>query len=192
MFSQDSKFYQFSLTLYRLIILNVLVIVASLPIFTIGAAMSALVKVIYYKDASVARSFWAYYKSAVVKTIPILLFHVVSILFVLTINQLNIGQSMVMYYLIWLFILFLYTYNVNCYVAYLFYPEISLFQVFQLAFYFNVWTFYKTFWIPILMYLLIMYTYQYLGLVIILVSISFPIGLHITMIRKNIESFAEE
>lgn len=192
MFSQDSKFYQFCVGLYRLMLLNLFTIIGSLPIVTIGSAMTALVKVIYYKDVHVFKAYKHYYKDALFNSIPLLFFNIISIFFVQTISQLNIGSSMVIYYLIWLFILFLFTYNINCYVAFIFYPDINHLKVFQLAFYFNVWTFYKTFLIPVLMYLLIMYTYQFLGLVILLVLVSFPIWLHITMMRKNIEIFIDE
>ncbi|MGO4939510.1 DUF624 domain-containing protein [Fundicoccus sp. Sow4_D5] len=191
MFSIDGKLYAFSMRLYRLIILNALFVIGCLPIVTIGASFTALVSVTHHDERQMVRAFFKTYRQEIWVTLPYLFFHLMSALFIQSLRMADTGASRLLYYISLCFIFFVLTYNLNLYVAHVLHPKTSVFKIFQYSFFLTIWSFYKTFWIPVMMGLAIWYLYQLLGLMILLVLFSLPIWLHLLLIEQDAQRVSE-
>lgn len=185
MFAIDGKLYAFCMRLYRLILLNGLFIIGCLPIVTIGASFTALFSVTYHDDRQIVRTFFKTYRQQILKALPYLGFHLMSAWFVQSLRMTDTGDSQLMYYVSVCFIFFVLTYNLNLYVAHVLHPKANPYKIFQYSFFLTIWSFYKTFWIPILMGLAIWFLYRMLGLMILLVMFSLPVWLHLLMVQTD-------
>lgn len=163
MFAIDGKLYAVSMRLYRLIILNALFVIGCLPIVTIGASFTALVSVTHSDERQLVRAFISTYRQQIGASLPYLLFHLMSALFIQSLRTADTGASRLLYYVSLGFIFFVLT----------------------------IWSFYKTFWIPIMMGLAIWFLYRLLGLMILLVLFSLPIWLHLLLIEQDAQRVSE-
>ena len=187
MLAIDGKLYAGITRLYRLVVLNLLFVIGCLPIVTIGASFTALVSVIRSDERRLLTSFFQIYRHQIWSTLPYLFFNLMSVVFVHSLRMANTGASRFMYYVSLLFIFFILIYNLNLYVAHVLQPKMGAYQIFQSSFFLTIWSFYKTFWLPIMMGLAIWFLYRWLGLVILMVLFSLPIWLHVLLVRPDAE-----
>ena len=86
LFNLDSPFFRFLASVFDYMVLNVLALLLSLPVFTAGASLTALYRVvldaIQEKDSVSPKAFWAYWNASLrTATAPWLLFLVLAALF---------------------------------------------------------------------------------------------------------------
>ena len=86
LFNLDSPFFRFLASVFDYMVLNVLALLLSLPVFTAGASLTALYRVvldaIQEKDSVSPKAFWAYWNASLrTATAPWLLFLVLFALF---------------------------------------------------------------------------------------------------------------
>lgn len=191
MFAIDGKLYTVSMRLYRLIVLNILFVMGCLPIVTIGASFTALVSIILSEERQMVKAFSIVFRQQIWATLPYLIFHLMSGMFIVSLRTANTGASRLLYYISLCFIFFVITYNLNLYVAHALHPKTPTFKIFQYSFFLTIWSFYKTFWIPIIMGLAIWFLYRFLGLIILLVLFSLPIWLHLMLVEQDAQRVSE-
>ena len=115
MFTIESKFYQFSRALYRMVLTNSLFVIVSLPIVTFPAAFVALVTTLSNKNEyRIVYPYFRQVKKNLLRTVPLGLFNLFSILFYLSIYQM-VATSLFIRLILWVFVGFLFTYNINLY-----------------------------------------------------------------------------
>ncbi|MCR1944727.1 hypothetical protein [Enterococcus gallinarum] len=116
MFALESKFYRCCEILFRMILLNLLFLLASFPIITAPAAFSAVVVSYEQPMAKVWQPFWTHFRKAWLKTLPIGVFNIFSFYFGLSLWQTFLArEAMMVKFLTVLFLLFLLSYNCNLY-----------------------------------------------------------------------------
>lgn len=189
MFSLNSKFYAYCNTFAKLVGLNAWIIVGSLPIVTAGAAITSGIRGLNHSEGYLLRTLFTCFKQSLLKSIPIVFFNFASLSFALTVNV--SGRGIVVMGLYYLFLVFLLTYNVNCYVILERYKDLNTYHTFKMAFVLNVITFAKTVWLPLLWVLLVLYTYTWLGVFLNVMLITLPLSLHLRMVRKELTMMDE-
>jgi len=116
MFALESKFYRICEVLYRLIVLNVLVMVTAFPIFTFPAALRALADTYQQPEAKLIRPFLRQFRQALLKTLPLGVFNGLSFYFCLMLwRTARNSQSLLIQFMVIIFLLFLLAYNCNLY-----------------------------------------------------------------------------
>lgn len=158
---------------------------------TIGASFTALVSVTHSDERQLVRAFISTYRQQIGASLPYLLFHLMSALFIQSLRTADTGASRLLYYVSLGFIFFVLTYNLNLYVAHALHPKTNPYRIFQYSFFLTIWSFYKTFWIPIMMGLANWFLYRLLGLMILLVLFSLPIWLHLLLIEQDAQRVSE-
>lgn len=148
MFALDSKFYSFTVVVYRVVLTNVLFLMMSLPILTFAPAFSALVQTLRNEDTKIISSYFGYFKESFAKTFPIGVFNLFSLFFYFSLNTIAVDHSLFLQLLMWVFSMFLISYNINLYFS----QQIidygkSYYKLFQMNFFLSLQLFYKVIWL---------------------------------------------
>jgi len=80
MFALESRFYRLCEIVFRMLVLNLLFLVVSFPIVTFPAAMRAVVDAYEHPEAKLLSPFLKNSKSALLKTLPLGVFNLFSLL----------------------------------------------------------------------------------------------------------------
>lgn len=116
MFALESKFYRICEVLYRLIVLNVLVMIAAFPIITFPATLRALADMYQYPEAKIVGPFLRQFRQALLKTLPLGVFNGLSFYFCLMLwRTARNSQSLLVQFMVIIFLLFIIAYNCNLY-----------------------------------------------------------------------------
>lgn len=185
MFSLEGKLYQGLAVLWHLIYVNVLVMIFSLPIITIGAALTAGINVIEPSGGNIFYRFFESFKKNWLVSLPILVINFISVYFYFMFDMTMLETPLKMLY--YVFIIFLLNFNVNCYVILSKVQNIKIFDMFRYGFMLTVISIAKTIWIPVVWVLLVLYAYPYLGLILNLMLVSLPLYVHIKMNLKEVK-----
>lgn len=187
MFSISSKFYTVSVRIYQLICLNFLLIVFSLPIVTVGAAFSATIQVDLAKHGvDIWRPFLTYFKQAFKQSLPLLLFNVFSLFFIISLNTVAFNGSNFLHLIKLVFTSFIISYNINTYVIDSIFDGEKIMEVFRLTFIFTIGTFFKTCFFPLLSIGLVYVAISVFGYSTFLFITSLPIAVYLFLIKKDI------
>src|SRR5699024_2960348 len=185
MFSLEGKLYRGLAVLWHLIYVNVLVMIFSLPIITIGAALTAGINVIESSGGIIFYRFFESFKKNWLVSLPILVINFISVYFYFMFDMTMLETPLKMLY--YVFIIFLLNFNVNCYVILSKVQNIKIFDMFRYGFMLTVISIAKTIWIPVVWVLLVLYAYPYLGLILNLMLVSLPLYVHIKMNLKEVK-----
>ncbi|MGX7418035.1 hypothetical protein ACWOFR_04440 [Carnobacterium gallinarum] len=147
MFSLTSRFYRFCEVVMRLFCLNVLFILFSIPLVTLGGSFTALVVGVKQMDQPIVANFSANFRKSWLRSLPLVAFSIVSILFLISFNNLlqGVPGNVVIRLVMQSFVL---VYNVNNY-SLLGFTDGRGLDLFRSSFYFTLGTFHKTFFFPV-------------------------------------------
>jgi len=190
MIALSSKLYSFCEELMRLISLNILLIVFSLPVVTAGGAIVATMEAIRHPTTPLIRTYITCFKANFLKSLMVMGFSLCSYMFVkqltLTINGLPF--SIIINFLIMSLLL---TYNLNCYLLANVLKEQGI-KFFRQAFYFTLGTFHKTFFFSLLGIGLTLLLSIVLGLFMFLVLFSSLIYLYVKLVTKELNQIQND
>lgn len=196
MFSIQGKLYQFCLIVYRLLCINFLFVVFSLPLFTIGASFQAMLQTVGKDQGKLFPSFYQAFRESFWRSLPLLLFNAFSVLFFISLRAMNIGSSSFLNLLIIIFLSFILAYNVNLYLVASFISVKNMFYHFQATFYFTIGTFFKTFFLPLAFAILAYFFFVILKIYFLFFIFSLPCGIYLFILKKDIlkieENFSAE
>lgn len=197
MFSIDSKFYTLTTYVYHLFIVNLLFLLTSILVFTIPSSFIALVATVRKLNSPklISRYFQNLRKNAF-SSIPIGMFNLLSILFVRTSDEIVISNSLFLRGMMYVFLVFLLTYNITLYVILVMEKEkITYYQLFQQSFIWNMVLFYRLFLLFLIFGLIGYFLFLRFPILIILFGISLPMYCYVhifnMVIKKNIIERAE-
>jgi len=186
MFSLDGKLYQLSVYMYSLLIANFWFLLTSILIVTIPTSFLALISVVSDVTApnKTTRYFRAFKKNLFL-TMPIGLFNFLSLLFIQTIHHITIFDSLFVKLTIYLFILFLVSYNINLSVSF-FMLEIKKinYQFFNAVFVWSILLFYRSFLLMMILGYIYSLCLYYLPLLVILLGSSMFTFLYVSMYQR--------
>lgn len=192
MFSLSSKFYQICVKIYQLLLLNLLILAFSLPIVTIGAAISAGIKINLNEiELNIGQTYFNYFKENFRKTIPIFIFNCFSLMFILSLNSINLNGSYFFHFIKLIFISFVISYNINIYVLEIIFNKHPLFHLFQVTFLFTLKTFFKTLLFPLMATGLFYASISILNYISLLFVFSLPLAVYLFLIKKETEELEE-
>lgn len=187
MFALSSKFYRFSTKLYQLICLNLLIVLVSLPIVTIGAGISAAIKTeLEESTTGIWRPFFRFFKAGLIKTLPIVVFNLFSVFFIISLNNITLAGSVFLQLTKLLFISFIISYNVNAYVIEAIFDNQKMMTLFRLTFMFTLGTFFKTCFFPLIIIGLVYAAISAAGYMTFLFIVSVPVTLYLRLIKKEV------
>lgn len=187
MFTIESKFYQFSRALYRMVLTNLLFVIVSLPIVTFPAAFAALVTTLSNENEyRIVYPYFRQVKKNLLRTVPLGLFNLFSILFYLSIYQM-VATSLFIRLILWVFVGFLFTYNINLYyIQTVSEQPKNYFQLFQWSFFFTSLTFYKELVVLLIFTIFYFVLFSYLPVVVYLLGISAPIYFYVKTVKRSL------
>ncbi|SFK30755.1 hypothetical protein [Marinilactibacillus psychrotolerans] len=193
MLALDGKFYHFCEWLYKIILVNTLFLISSLPIVTIGSSMNAMLRVLRHQDAKTIGPYLCYFKEMLLKTLPLGVFNLFSLMFFLMIkNSVGLYHSMIIQLFFLIFSAFLLTYNINIYLLQIELNEMkNYFTLFRITFIFSLMTFYKVVWIPVIFGILYFITYPFLGVIINLIFLSAPLFYYQKIFIESLSNLRE-
>ncbi|MBD3948743.1 hypothetical protein IEZ28_02925 [Aerococcaceae bacterium zg-1292] len=164
---------------------NILVMVFSLPIITLGASITAGITIIEPSSGNIFIQFWETFKTKWLSSLPILAINVVSLYFYFMFDMTFLASSLKIIY--YVFILFLLIFNVNCYVILAKFADLHRINIFRYSFMISILSLVKTIWIPIVWVLLVLKAYHFIGLLLNIMLVSLPLYVHIKMINKEVK-----
>ncbi|MBF6625787.1 hypothetical protein I4Q36_03395 [Tuanshanicoccus lijuaniae] len=185
MFSLEGKLYRGLAVIWHLIMVNILVMVFSLPIITLGASITAGITIIEPSSGNIFIQFWETFKTKWLSSLPILAINVVSLYFYFMFDMTFLASSLKIIY--YVFILFLLIFNVNCYVILAKFADLHRINIFRYSFMISILSLVKTIWIPIVWVLLVLKAYHFIGLLLNIMLVSLPLYVHIKMINKEVK-----
>ena len=185
MFSIQGRFYQGCQLIYRLLCINFLFVVFSLPIITIGASFSAMIQTIDHDEGNLFSGFYQAFKGSFLGSLPLMGFNLFSILFFMSLRAMNIGNSSFLNLLIIIFLSFIFAYNVNLYLVTSFITVKNLFYQFQATFYFTIGTFFKTFLLPLVFAILAYFFFIILKIYFLFFIFSLPCAIYLFILKKD-------
>jgi hypothetical protein len=158
--------------IYQLLLLNLLILAFSLPIVTIGAAISAGIKINLNEiELNIGQTYFNYFKENFRKTIPIFIFNCFSLMFILSLNSINLNGSYFFHFIKLIFISFVISYNINIYVLETIFNKHLLFPLMAIG------LFYAS--ISILNYISLLFVF------------SLPLAVYLFLIKKDTEELEE-
>jgi len=192
MFSGDilsSRLYTICNAVTRLMYVTLLFLLFSLPIVTMGPALTALIATLRQPEFGTFPTFWRAFATNFLRSLVVSAFTVFSIIFSEQIRFWTLGIPMgnVVYAIA---LIFLIVYNLNAYLFVSILKKCNL-TFFRQVFFFTIGTFYKTFLIPLMGVGLGILSPIVGGLPMLLMSISVLLGLYVRMIRKDLEVVEE-
>ena len=188
MFSIDGKLYEFCNRMVMLFILNLLIVLTSLPIITIGASLLAafecLNKQLDYKNLIVY--YIHAFKSNIVRSLPFLTFNIFSFLFYQSTIHSEFTTNGIKF-ISFLFNLFLVTYNINLYIMASEIKNGSAYRIFTDTFPFTIVTAVRTGVLLLLVTVVIKLNFQLLYILISLFGLSGFLMLYRKVINRKIK-----
>lgn len=186
MFSLDGKMYQISVYIYHLLIANFLFLLTSLFIITIPASFVSLIIVVENLDRDeVVKRYMEALKKNFFLTVPIGIFNILSVLFLQTIQQITVVDSLFIRMIIYLFVLFLISYNITLSLVFVKKNNIKItISFFQETFVWTIIVFYRFFIITVVISLLLISLLKFLPIIIILMGFSFSTFLYVTNFNR--------
>lgn len=145
MFGIESKFYQATTVIYKVVFANLLFLITCLPIVTIPASISALLYTLSGEETSVMRRYFKHFKDYFFKTIPLGFVNIFSFFTMLSILYGLQTKSLVMQLLLGIVCLFLLAYNINIYLFQNETNQKNYFWLFRNAFIWTIMTFHRVF-----------------------------------------------
>lgn len=115
MFGIESRFYKISCLIYKFVVLNLLFLLTSLIVITIPAGFSALIQTLDSSEHRLVRDYFKYFKQSILKTIPIGIFNIFSILSIYALLTRFIYVSLLIKLFLIISILFIFSYNILLY-----------------------------------------------------------------------------
>lgn len=186
MFRINSRFYTACQWIYRLFIINLLFILTSLPVMTLGASMQATMNSLCLPiDQPCFLTFFKTFKENIFRTVPFFLFNMCSLLFIFSFNTYGIKEFGLLYVIKYIFLIFLLAYNINLYIANLKIERSTYIEVFRMSFYITVSSFVKIgfFWG---VYSIVTFTLlKNFPTIFLLWGWSIPLFLQVIMIKKE-------
>lgn len=186
MFRINSRFYIACQWVYRLFTINVLFVITSFPMVTLGASMQAIISSLCLPiDQPYFSTYFKTFKKNIIQTIPFLVFNMFSILFVFLLNDWSTNDFGLSLIIRWTFLVFLLAYNVNLYIANLKIEHSSYIDLFQFSFYITVSSFVKVgiFW---MIYSTMIFIFlKNFSVMFLLWGWSVPLFLQITITEKE-------
>lgn len=176
MFALESKFYRFCEILYKIIVLNLLFLLTSLPIFTFATSFSAMMQVFRQEKPQLIASYFHYFKKSLLKTLPIGVFNSFSFCFFLMLETtVQTSDSLWLKFVFIIFSAFLVTYNLTIYLVQRDTKNLKdYFQLFRQAFGLSLLFFYKSLLILIITGGLYYVSYPFVGVLINLTLVGAP------------------
>lgn len=152
----ESRFYALASTIYRVLAANLLFLLASIPLVTMGAALSGMIDVLRdTEDQKYWPVFWSAFRRSFWLTLPPLLFSGMSVLFIYQFLGSVCHESLLMWGIRLLFTSFLVCYDLNLFVLQNRLHTRHFFQLFRLTFVFTAVTLMRTILFPIAALLLL-------------------------------------
>jgi len=185
----SSRFYAFSVTLTRYICLAFLFILFSLPIFTFGASLTALIATIRQPDYPTFKLFWQMFKENILRGTIVLVFTIFTIMFLYQLWQISVGIPGGNLLLLLLGIILI-VYNLN---AYLFVSILKKCGItfFRQIFFFTIGTLYKTFLIPVIAFGLTFVFSIISGWGLIILGIPMILAIYVRFVKNDVETAME-
>lgn len=191
MFGIDSKFYKIATWIYRIMLTNILFLVAALPIITLAPALAALVNTLKHtEDPHILKPFFRYFKKNLWSSLPLGFFNVFSGVFMMGLMQSNLSGSLTLKLLLVVFGLFLGMYNLNLYLTQMSFNYNGYFDLFRMTFVITLVTLYKLVW-PLLLFAgLCYFLMPDFAVGFYLFLISGPMALYVQLYQRQIPLFA--
>ncbi len=186
----DSKFYNGMVAIYRLLVLNVLVIVFSLPVITIGASLSAFYTVLSADQArGFIRLFIESFRESFAKTLLPFGFTLMSIIFAILLYHSTTQQSNFFNLMRMIFISFLICYNLNVYIIQSYLKTRYVYQLLRTSFVFTALTLMRTILYPALITIAAWLMVKYLGEFIIVIIFAAFLAIYFQLIKKPLVKY---
>lgn len=183
----ESRFYAITVVIYRILTANLLFILASLPLVTIGASLSGMIAVLRDTDDQKYWSvFWQAFRTSFWYSLPLLFFSVMSGLFIQQFLGSVGKESLLMWGVRMLFTSFLICYNLNLYVLQAKLHTRRFYQLFRLSFVFTAVTLMKTVLFPIGALLILYVSLRFLGGIIIVFFFSTLMMIYLKLIGSSV------
>jgi len=192
MFNSDilaSRLYAVCEMITNIVIVTILFFLFSLPIFTIGASMTALITVLRNPEFKVFNLFIKTFKENFLRSIVVMIFTIFSIMFITQIRVMTTGvpAGNIIYFVILSFVV---AYNLNIFVLLNVLNKCNL-SFFRQVFFFTIGTFYKGFFVPLIAAVLVIVTPIIGGVPLLMMSLSLILMIYLKMIRKDLETVEE-
>lgn len=189
MFSIDSKFYTLSNYVYHLFLINILFLLTSLLIVSIPASITALVSTVReLNNPKIVSRYFQNLRKYWLKSLPLGIFNLFSILFVQTISQITISNSLFLRGVIYVFLIFLLSYNLNLYIVLIMEKEIiHYYDLFQRCFMWSIGVFYRLFLLFLFVGVINYFILLRFPALILLFGASLPIYFYVRIFDKIIE-----
>ncbi|OTN76802.1 hypothetical protein A5886_001881 [Enterococcus sp. 8G7_MSG3316] len=177
MFALESKFYHICEVLYRVIVLNILVMIVVFPIITFPAALRALADMYQYPEAKILRPYLRYFRQALLKTLPLGVFNGLSFYFCLMLWRTAMNsQLLLIQFMTIIFLFFIIAYNCNLYFIQSANKDTqSYILLFKHCFILTIMYFHKLIAVLIVTGIFYFLTFNYFPLVFQLFSIALPL-----------------
>ena len=183
----ESRFYAITVIIYRVLVANLLFILASLPLVTVGASLSGMIAVLQdTEDQKYWSVFWRAFRMSFWYSLPPVFFRFMSALFI---HQFlgSVGrESLLMWGVRMLFTSFLICYNLNLYVLQAKLHTKHFCQLFRLSFVLTAVTLMKTVLFPIGALLLLYVSLRFLGGIIIVFFCSTLMMIYLKLIDSSV------
>jgi uncharacterized membrane protein YesL len=184
LFALESKFYRFCEIGFRMIVLNIFFLIASFPIITVPAAISAVIAANESPETKIYTFFWLHFRKVLLKTLPIGVFNIFSFYFGLaSLRGALFSNFLFLKFLTIIVVLFLLSYNINLYILQV-RGEQKLFYLFRDGFIFTIMYFHKTIIVMILSTIFYYLTFTAYPLLFNLFCLSGPLYYYQKMVSQ--------
>lgn len=188
----DSKFYHGLESIYRLLVLNALLVLFSIPVVTIGASLSAFFAVLHEdQPRGFIRGFVRAFRQNFFKTLLPLGFSLMSIVFTISLYLSGGSQSGFFWFLRIIFTSFLVCFNLNVYLLQSQFRTKHAYALLRSSFFFTVLTFMRTVLYPLGITFLAWLTVKYLGDFLIVIILAAALAIYLRLVKKPLTRFLD-
>ena len=185
MFSLDSKLYDVSEQVARLMGLTLLFIIFSLPIITMPSALTALIATVRQSEQTLFATFMKHFKENLLRSLIIFVFSIFSYLFLVQLRY-SIGILPMAGVLFFFILSFVMMYNLNCYLLISVLNKSGI-TFFRQVFFFTLGTFYKTFFFPLIGVAILLILPIVIGVSAFFIMFGILVAIYIRMVKKELE-----
>ena len=185
----SSRFYAICNGIARIMYLTILFMLASLPMITIGASLTALIATSRQPECNVFSLFWQTFTANILRGTVVLIFTVFSMLSLMELwyfaNMIPAGNILVI-----LVGIFLIVYNLNAYLFVSILKRCGL-TFFRQVFFFTIGTIYKTFLVPVIAVIFAIVTPIIGDIPLLLMSLPIVLTIYVKLVKNDLETVEE-